>query len=652
MATSFQVFDLDEDTTYYWRVSMTSDSSVSSWSDVRSLRTGRVPAQVFLLGPDNGAVVTSDSALMSWHQSQFEVDRYWIELATDSLFTGSMIDSTVADTARVVSPLQHYTTYWWRVRAHNPVGWGEFSEVREFFTYFTALPPPVLLSPPDRAINLPATVSLVWRVTSPVLVPTDTVRYHFQFARDIAFDSLLVNDSTLVDTTTTVGNLLEGTVYFWRVQAKDSFSTSPWSEHWRFRTLPPLPSQVTSLSPDNGSAVLADSIRILWRQGVPETDRYWLELATDSTFSNAITDSSIIDTTTVVHDLAHQETYYWRVRAHNASGWGPPGSVWNFLSVTHAPTSPDLVSPADQTSNELLTVAFVWQTVNPDIFRQAMRDVLQIRKPGRHVLDDPEMSPTDSLAYHLQIARDAGFQDLVENDSLLVDTTDVVSSFSPNTTYYWRVRASNLFGSGNWSAIWRFTTLAFPAQIVLDAPEDEAIITDVNAVCRWFPGTPLVDRYWFEWTEDSTFAVSEIDTSGIDTTFIASPLQNGQSYYWRARGHNTLGWGEFSDVWSFSVLITSVEPDEEIPAVFSLSQNYPNPFNPSTRITYGLPQQAHVTLEIFTVLGERVEILVDESQEAGYHDASLNLRGFASGIYLYRLQAGDFVQTRKLLLVK
>lgn len=90
----------------------------------------------------------------------------------------------------------------------------------------------------------------------------------------------------------------------------------------------------------------------------------------------------------------------------------------------------------------------------------------------------------------------------------------------------------------------------------------------------------------------------------------------------------------------------------EQPLHYALEQNYPNPFNPSTTIRYNLPNASHVSLKLFNTLGQEVATLVSEGQEAGYKSVEWNASGFASGIYFYRLQAGEFVQTRRLLLLR
>ena len=89
----------------------------------------------------------------------------------------------------------------------------------------------------------------------------------------------------------------------------------------------------------------------------------------------------------------------------------------------------------------------------------------------------------------------------------------------------------------------------------------------------------------------------------------------------------------------------------EVPAFFKLEQNFPNPFNPSTTIRYALPGRSHVTLSVFTTLGQQVATLINESQDAGYHEVRFDGTGLASGVYFYRIQAGDVVRTKKLLLL-
>ena len=97
---------------------------------------------------------------------------------------------------------------------------------------------------------------------------------------------------------------------------------------------------------------------------------------------------------------------------------------------------------------------------------------------------------------------------------------------------------------------------------------------------------------------------------------------------------------------------TDVEMTPFLPAQLRLEQNYPNPFNPTTVIQYDVPTRTYVTLAVFNILGQRVADLVNEEKAAGHYETRFDASGLASGVYLYRLQAGSFVQTRKMVVLR
>ena len=90
----------------------------------------------------------------------------------------------------------------------------------------------------------------------------------------------------------------------------------------------------------------------------------------------------------------------------------------------------------------------------------------------------------------------------------------------------------------------------------------------------------------------------------------------------------------------------------EIPLSFALYQNYPNPFNPVTRIDFDLPKSAFVSIRLFDILGREVKVLVSQNLNAGKFYTELNAENLSAGVYFYKIEAGDFVESKKLVLVK
>jgi len=99
-------------------------------------------------------------------------------------------------------------------------------------------------------------------------------------------------------------------------------------------------------------------------------------------------------------------------------------------------------------------------------------------------------------------------------------------------------------------------------------------------------------------------------------------------------------------------VVTGVEEENSLPTLYSLYNNYPNPFNPTTTIKYDIPEQSYVTIKIYTIVGEEVATLLNEEQNAGRYQIQWNASELASGVYFYRLQAGQFSDTKKLILMK
>jgi hypothetical protein len=146
-----------------------------------------------------------------------------------------------------------------------------------------------------------------------------------------------------------------------------------------------------------------------------------------------------------------------------------------------------------------------------------------------------------------------------------------------------------------------------------------------------------------------------VDDSMVTDSYrqLGSLLKN-TTYYWRVSATNVGGTSSYSAERTFTTIVASAveQLDGTITTEFALRQNFPNPFNPSTTIRYSLPHKSAVQLTVFNTLGQQVALLQNGEQEAGYHEVKFDGTGLSSGVYFYRIQAGEFVQSRKSLLVR
>ncbi len=217
----------------------------------------------------------------------------------------------------------------------------------------------------------------------------------------------------------------------------------------------------------------------------------------------------------------------------------------------------------------------------------------------------------------------------------------------------------------------RFTSgiqFEFPNGTIINSGDFILIVSDTTFFESRY-GLPVVFEY--EGNLDNSGERITLENPVGDTVFTFKyndknpwpEAADGGGYSLVSKRQNPIGNPTNLDYWTLSGeingsplqndIVSDVFKEENIaPTEYSLSQNYPNPFNPNTIIKYSLLKQSHVTLSIFDILGRRVKLLVNEIQQAGNYRITLNAQRFASGIYYYRIQSNDFVQTKKMVILK
>lgn len=126
-----------------------------------------------------------------------------------------------------------------------------------------------------------------------------------------------------------------------------------------------------------------------------------------------------------------------------------------------------------------------------------------------------------------------------------------------------------------------------------------------------------------------------------------------EAWIFDQRPRDAMDWLEdYVDTANVVVDVSIEDEITDVPAGFELDQNYPNPFNPTTQISFSLPVNSMISLKVYDITGREITTLVDRQMTAGDHQVTFNASSLASGVYIYRLQAGDNVQTKRMLLIK
>ncbi len=405
--------------------------------------------------------------------------------------------------------------------------------------------------------------------------------------------------------------------------ANTDISTTPYNTDltpWINWTTPTLSNDTsyfgrTSLIfPANHQTQLDSNITFIWNK-MDNAEKYYFQISTTPTFQTTVISDSSNDTTRTVNDLSFATKYYWRVQVKNSEGdLGPWSELYSFATFITLPAKAQLVSV----------------TLFP---RTADRIMLTWRK----------VSNADE--YLIQLSEEPSFASLV----LSVTTSDTAKNFLNVTAegqkYYWRVEAINIGGPGPWSDVWNFTIIIAPTTLKLQKTGSNEI------TLTWKDHSDVEDGYVIERKKSPETSFAILDTlKGSGEAYVDTTVEQGQSYTYRIKAYKDSAESLYSN--EASLTLVGIQEKEEIPKKYSMSQNYPNPFNPATKIKFALPKPALTRITIYDLLGREIQTLINKEVEAGYHEINFDVHNLPGGVYFYKIQSGDFIQSKKMIIMK
>ena len=405
--------------------------------------------------------------------------------------------------------------------------------------------------------------------------------------------------------------------------ADTDISTAPFNKNlssWIDWSIPELAEGTsyfgkTSLSaPENQAQQVDTAVTFSWNEA-DEADKYYIQLSTSASFKEiALMDSVASDTSISINDLEKGKVYYWRVAIKNSDGLiGPWSNQYNFATEIPLPLAPELESGGVY-SGRAAYVRLDWNSVE------------------------------GADNYLVELSESSDFSSILASKTTSNTLTDLTGT-TEDKTYYWRVRANNIAGAGPWSEVSDFFIMLAPDNVKVSVEESNQI------KLSWDDNSDVEEGYIVERKEDGQTDFSVIDTAEAGAEqYLDSNIESGVSYSYRIKAFNENGSSAYSEV---ALLATSYEvEDRDMPTSYSLGQNYPNPFNPVTTISFETPETADIQLNVFNMLGQKIETLVAGRINSGIHSVTFDASSLSSGIYFYTLQAGEFIQTKQLSLIK
>lgn len=498
-------------TTYYWRVKGQKVGCETPYSTPRSITTLVGPPA--MATPANGDKGLNLGVMFTWPAAA-GAQTYDLQVSDDPNFNNLLVNqNNIFDLTYSWTAPNYNKTYFWRMRSLGQTCASEWSSA---FNFKTAYPAVVSISPGDTVRCVPLEATFTWEA-----VPGAT-HYEIQSSKT---DQFLTGDE-LFYATDIVGTSVTGNVnvsydkVYWRVRANDNSNRGLWSDIKSFNTTIDKPLIV---GPADGSTEVPRGVQLEWKS-TSASKHFNLQISRNDSFTDIEKDlDSIVDLTLDLVLEKYNTNYYFRVRTLLGDCFSDWSSVYSFKSIQGFP---NLIYPANSVSNITTDVQFEWSVV-----------------------------PT-AINYDIRISTDAEFvNEFGENG---VKTNIILQKdLQPNTTYYWKVRSNDQWGTSPWSQVYEFSTgEGFTNIPFLIYPENFSVKLPTEGIMRW-RSAKNATTYNLQIADDLNFDEEDIvrEVQNIkDTTYDYTDLDSFTEYWFRVASVNQTTTSDYSKPYRFRTI--------------------------------------------------------------------------------------------------
>jgi hypothetical protein len=642
------------DSLYYWRAQgYNTSSDTSSWSPYRTFRTDtKAPAVPILSDPPNDTLTNDNTPFFVWKDTSY-ASQYRLELSSDSNFIFLTKNVTVDSAYYILDIALPDSIYYWRVCAGDAAGnWSAMSDKNRFTVDTKAPIVPVMVSPSDNASLTTSLPEFIWG-SSP-----EAVEYRFQVSLSTDFGTSEY-DTSLTDTVYTPEFGLNDGTHYWRVRCRDMAGN--WSAYSGYRTVNIAGIlQVAGVFP--GSGMMWPAGQSVWiqftkpiytgyidtthikirgkRSAIVRQTFTWqaasrtLMVSPDSTF--AANDTVTIFLHGTLRDSANVSTL-----DGNFSGTATGDSTDSYQMNFYTTQIGDY--DTNRVINSVDLALFAWAWIQPTYYRMFEAGPLVGTWPHQKIyvgsssrINFEDLAgfiyswnmADNSKAYKSQSGEGPVVLETVSGDEITTITASVNSdikfiSMDAEIDYDGSTLKLTSIDPSN---VWRQE--GYPKLFLSKQQEGKLVLS----AAKWNEASAETPEL---------FSISFKGSKNTTTPITFNYRLYGEKGQDLASGSSTL----------------SLNAAPELPARFYLGQAAPNPANRPVTISYQLPRQTQVRLDVYNVAGQRVATLTDGIKEAGYYNQTWDLRdqgrrNVSNGIYFYKLVAGEFNSVGKVVVIK